>query len=368
MPPIIPPCRPINVTLPEQFYSGLKIIGPFDIGQKNPDISGGSRSGPEFILGGSIGNGTSSWWRSPGGDVNNVTMANFQVQGSQGAATHQAFDYAGGGSMYPATFHSLSFNFMRSIFGDYASGRKFLATQVDWTGAWTWNNAWRTQFYVGGSDMNFMPSMINIGVSQSSAQTGDLTRYFMVISAAEMTVAGKVYISTMNGWRGVLLEGVANHIEWHNGVVEGFKPTRTNGLLAGPGPGTQFKITGGTVKFFGTKIGQGMDNPDASEAGLVEISGGSSTPGDDPTTDVGMFGTQFYGANMGTVNAIKHRGGTLRLYGIGRRLNETTYAVANSLSTYANPWSGKPRVSTSATGSTGPYEFYNDDLSVNKVA
>jgi hypothetical protein len=371
MPAIILPCRPMSFTTPRQLYSGIKLVGPAEYsGQKNPDILNGARSGPEVTLGGSIGNGASSWWRSPGSDVLDVIMGNFQVQGSQGSATHQFLDFAGGGSMYPCSFHSLSFNFLRSVFGDYASGRKCLLTQADFTGAWTTNNCWRTPYYFGGSDVNIAWSMNNIGVSQSSAQTGDLTRYFLVLSALEATVAGKTYISTMNGWRGVLLEGVANHIEWWGGVVEGFKPTRINGLLGGPGPGSQFKITGGTAKFYGTKIGQGMDNPDGSEDGLVVISAASSGT-DDKTTDVAMFGVQFYGANMGTENAIDHNGGALTLYGIGRRLNETTYATANSLSTYANPWSGLPKVSSAASAPTATpaaFTYYNPDFSMQKVA
>lgn len=347
MPAIVLPTRPITDTLPRQLYSGCKVVGPsIYSGQKNPDIASGSRSGPEVTLGGSIGSGTSSWWRSPGSDVNNVLMANFQVQGSQGSSAHQFLDYAGGGSMYPASFHSLSFNFMRGVFG--RTDRKALMTQVTLTGDWTINNCWDTAITVGGSDINISPSMMNIGVSQSAAQTGDLNRYFIKLDTAEVTVGGKVYISGMNGWRVLLISGNSS-VDWYGGVLEGFKPTRTNGLLAGPAPGTLVRITGGAVAFHGTKIGQGMDNPDASEGGLMQIEGNTSGQA---STEVSLHGVQFYGQNLGTVPAIKHNGGRLYAAGILRRTAET------------GVWTGRPRISTTATAGAGAYSYYNPDQSL----
>lgn len=347
MPAIVLPSRPMTFTTPRALYSGCKIVGPAEYsGQKNPDISGGSRSGPEVTLGGSISSGTSSWWRSPGSDVNNVLMANFQVQGSQGGSVHQFLDFAGGGSMYPASFHSLSFNMMRGVFG--RTDRKALMTQVTLTGDWTINNCWDCAIFVGGSDFNIAPSMMNIGVSQSASQTGDLNRYFIKLDTAEATLSGKIYISTMNGWRGVLISGNSS-VDWYGGIVEGFKPTRVNGLLAGPGPGSQVKITGGSVNLFGTKIGQGMDNPDASENGLLIIDGNTSGQA---STEVGLFGVQFYGQNMGTANAIDHNGGRLTAVGITRRTAET------------GTWTGRPKISTAATVGSGAYAYYNPDQSL----
>lgn len=362
MPAIVLPCRPMTFTLPRSLYSGIKIVGsPNYSGQKNPDLAGGSHSGPEINLGGSISSGTSSWWNSPGADAQNVLMANFQVQGSQGGSVHQFLDFNSGGSMYPASFHSLSFNMMRGVFG--RTDRKCLSTQITMTGDWTINNCWDTAINVGGSDMNIAPTMMNIGTSSSASQTGDINRYFIKIDTTEMTVAGKVYISTMNGWRGVLISGNSS-VDWHGGVIEGFKGVRQtvggvpNSLLAGPGPGTQVKITGGVVNFYGTKIGQGMDNPDASEDGLMEISGaagGPATPPVEATTEVGLHGVQFYGQNMGTAKAIKHRGGRLYAAGITRRTSEI------------GVWSGRPKVNTTATTNAGAYSFSNPDQSLTAV-
>ena len=322
-PPIILPSRQISFTTPRTLYNGCKVIGVHNSGQKT--FVGDA--GPEITLGGSISSGTASWWNGTGGDIYDVYMSDFGVQGSQSGApngVHQFMDVTSG-TLYGCEFHSLSFNFMRGVFG--RSDRKCLFTQVCLSGSWTMNNAWGTQMHVGGSDcIFFMDSFNNVGVSQSSSQTGSLTRYFFIFDSLEATV-GKSYVSAMNGWRGVLISGQGSMIELHGGVYEGYKPTRVNGLLAGPAPGSIIKITGGATSMFGTKIGQGMDNPDASEDGLVDISGG----------EVSMYGCNFYGLNMGTENAIRHTGGRLHVHGSTKRQNE------------GGSWTGRPKLLSTAS-------------------
>lgn len=341
MAPIILPNRPLAFTTPRTLYSGCKIIGPNASGQKNPELSGGNLVGPEISLGGSISSGTSSWWNGTG-SVYDVYMANFSVQGSQGSSLHQFLDQPSG-TLYACEFHALSFNFMRGVFG--RSDRKCLMTQVALTGSWTMNNAWDCQSFIGGSDCIFwMDSFNNVGTSSSPVQTGDVNRYYFKFDSLEATI-GKAYLSTLNGWRGMLLSGNGNSIELHGGVYEGYKPTRIDGLLSGPGPGSQIKVTGGSVAMFGTKIGQGMDNPDGSESGLLQISGG----------EVSLHGVQFYGQNMGTANAVSHTAGRLYAAGIHRRQNE------------GGAWSGRPRFATALTAGTGANAFSCPDQSVAVV-
>jgi hypothetical protein len=347
MPPIILPSRPISFTTPRQMYSGMKIIGAHKTGQKNPELSSGQLGGAEITFGGSVGNGASSWLNNAAStsQLFNIHVADISLQGSQGAATHQFVDCTAG-TLYACNFDAVSGNFMRAMYGDHAGGRKCLVTQVSWTGNNTWNNAWKCQMFIGGSDVLVSPDMMNIGVSQSAAQTGTLATYFIVLDSLEADLAGKVYVSTMNGWRGLLISGTSN-INMVGGVYEGFKPTRVNGLLGGPGPGSQIKVTGGVVSMFGTKIGQGMDNPDATENGLLDISGG----------EVNLFGVEFYGRNLGTpaspaVKAITHTGGRLMALGVTRRPGETGY------------WTGRPQIETTATPGTGTYTYCNPDQSV----
>jgi hypothetical protein len=342
-PPIILPNRPLSFTIPRSLYSGLKIVGPYGTGQKNPELAGGNYVGPEVTLGGTIGNGTSSWWNGTG-SIYDVYMADFSVQGSQGSGVHQFLDQPSG-TLYACEFQSLSFNFMGGVFGN--DSRKCLMTQVALTGSWTMNNAWGTQINAGGSDcIFFMDSFNNIGVSGSSAQTGSLTKYFLRLDSLEAQI-GKIYISTMNGWRGILISGAGTIIDMHGSIIEGFKPTRQNGLLSGPGPGSQVKITGGVVSMHGCKIGQGLDNPDVTEQGLLDISGG----------EVSLFGVNFYGANMDTGNgnaaAIYHTGGRLYAAGITKRQNITL--------------AGRPRIITTATAGTGAFTYYCPDGSLGDV-
>ena len=321
MPPIVLPHRPITLTRPRSFYSGQKVIGLGSQGQKNPELAGGNYVGPEITLAGTIGKDGASLFNGTGGSIYDVHMSGFSVQGSQGSAKHQFADVPSG-TLYACHFDSLAFNMMAGVFGNGAN-RKCLMTQVALTGSWTMNNAWDTQLNVGGSDcVFFMDSFANVGTSGSSAQTGDVNRYYFRFDSLEATI-GKAYLSTLNGWRGLLISGAGSSVDLHGGVYEGYKPTRQNGLLSGPGPGTQIRITGGAVSMHGTKVGQGMDNPDPSEGGLIQVDGG----------EVHLSGVTVYGRNLATVPAVKVNGGRVSVAGLLRRQNESAY------------WTGRPLVS-----------------------
>jgi len=336
MAPVILPCRPMTLTAPITMYSGMKIIGSYKTGQNNPELSSGNFSGTEITMSGTLGSGTNSLFVGTG-TIYNVFLSDFCVQGSQGSNTHQFLDH-NSGTLYACELNSLSFNFMKGVMGN--STRKCFVTQVCLTGTWTANNAWETQFHLGGSDCTmWLDSLCNIGVTSSAAQTGGLTSYFMKLDSLEGTL-GKAYVSAMNGWRGILISGSGTILTMVEGVYEGYKPTGT--LLSGPAPGSVVKITGGAVTMLGTKMGQGMNNPDASEGGLLDVSGG----------EVSLFGCNFYGQNMGSVNALRHTGGRVSAVGITRRQNDL------------GSWSGRPRY-TSPFGVTGGADsFYMPDQSM----
>lgn len=344
MAPIILPARPLSFTTPRTLYSGCKIIGAFASGQKNPELNGGGYVGPEITLGGSISSGTSSWW-SGTGSIYDVFMADFSVQGSSGASTHQFMDLpVSGGTLYACEFRSLSFNFMRAVFG--RKDRVMGFTQVRLSGMWTLQNLWDTQLSVGGSDSALWDGgYVNMGPSGSAAQTGTLadSDYELLFSNLSNTTVGYVYCTVLNGWRGLRVVGNNSSLTFHGGVYEGYKPTRVNGLLSGPAPGTVIRVDAGACHFTGSFIGQGMDNPDATEDGLVQVNGG----------EVNMVGCNFYGANMGTANAVDHNGGRLMVLGATWR-DQTSQA-------------GRPRVSSAATAGTGDTAFYSPDQSVTVV-
>lgn len=344
MPPIVLPIRPLTFTTPRTLYSGCKIIGARPSGQKNPELSGGQYVGPEITLGGTISSGTASWWNGTG-SIYDVFMSDFSVQGNSGASTHQFLDQPSG-TMYACEFRSLSFNMMRGVFG--RKDRKCLMTQVNLTGTWTINNLWDTQVNVGGSDNSFWKGgYVNIGPSSSSAQTGSYAgqSYMLHFSGLSNTDVGYIYLSALNGWRGVWVDGSTSTMFFYGGVYEGYKPTRVNGLLSGPAPGTVIRVDDGAVSFYGGFIGQGMDNPDVAEDGLVQINGG----------EVNFYGPNFYGQNMATANAIDHNGGRLYISGATKRRNEQA------------TWSNRPRVSSAFTAGTGANTLYCPDQSIQVV-
>lgn len=345
MPAIVLPPRPLTFSTPRAWYSGCKIIGPLGSGgQKNGELADGSYVGPEIRLAGEIASGAQAWWsnRDSLDACYDVLHAGFTLQGDQRDSRHQYADFATG-TLYASQFHSISGNFMRAMYGDGASARKFLATQVVWSGSCTWTNAWGCQMHLGGSDVNIGMDICNVGTSPAKSHTGGVDSSFIMLDTFEGSVNGKMYLSTMNGWRGLKISG-ASSIDINGGVYEGFKPTRVDGLLVGPGPGNQILIAGGAVTMSGTKIGQGMDSPHSSEGGLLQIAGG----------EVNLNGVTFYGRNLGGVSAIRHTGGRLSALGILRRVSLDELSA----------WSGRPTISTAATVSDGDYSFCCPDRSL----
>jgi hypothetical protein len=344
MAPIILPSRPLTFNQTRSLYSGLKLVGARPSGQKNPELAGGNYVGPEITLGSGISSGAGSWWVGSG-SLYDIFMADFSVQGSQGASTHQFLDH-NSGTLYACEFRALSFNFMRGVFG--IKNRACFFTQVNLTGTWTINNLWDTQLWVGGSDNQlWMGGYVNIGPSSSSAQTGTYADadYQIVLSGLTNTSVGYIYLSALNGWRGLRQVGATSEVAYFGGVYEGYKPTRVNGLLSGPAPGTVMRVDDGAASFFGTKFGQGMDNPDGAEGGLVQVNGG----------EVALVGCNWYGQNMGSANAVDHNGGRLYVAGATKRRNEV------------GVWSNRPRVATTATAGSGDFAFSCPDSSVAVV-
>lgn len=341
MPPIVLGARNHTFNQSRQLYSGLKLVGQSE-GPKNTEQS------PNFVtsrikLGGSVSSGTSSWWVTPGGNLFDVYMGNFAVDGSQGSSIHQFIDVTTG-SLYACEFHNLAFNFMRGVFG--RRDRKCLITQVIFSGHWEANNAWDTQFNLGGSDCElWMGGYLNAGPSASPAQTGSIANgsYEVLFDSLGKTNVGYMYLSMLNGWRGLKVSGNGSSIQFYGGVYEGYKASGTTGggqTLAAPG--TVIRLEGGSGTFFGPTIGQGMAAPDASEGGLVHITGGEWT----------FFSPHFYKGTMAESTACLYQsGGRVMVSGATRLQTES--------------WVGRPQYNTTATGpNTTGYSFYCPDQSM----
>ena len=345
MPPIVLGARNHAFNQTRQLYSGLKLIGQ-STGPKNLEQD------PDFVtsritLGGSVSSGSSSWWVTPGGNVFDVYMADFAVQGSMGASVHQFIDVTTG-SLYACQFHSLSFNFMRGVFG--RKDRKCLMTQVVFSGHWTANNLWDTQFNIGGSDCQlWMGGYINMGPSSAAVQLGTYADndYQVIFDSLGKTNIGYLYISALNGWRGLKIIGNSGPcLQIYGGVFEGYKASGTTpGGATLAAPGTVIRIEGGNGTFHSPAIGQGMADPNAAEGGLVHMTAGEWTF---------VSPTFFRGAMAETEPMIYHSGGRLLVMGASRQMNES--------------WTGRPRYSTTATGpNAGTYSFYCPDMSMTSA-
>lgn len=340
MPPIVLAARNHTFNQTRQLYSGLKLIGQ-STGPKNIEQN------PTFVtsrvtLGANVSSGASSWWVTPGGNLFDIYMANFAVDGNNGASQHQFIDVTTG-SLYACEFHSLAFDFMRSVFG--RKDRKCLMTQVVFSGHWTANNLWDTQFNLGGSDnLLWMGGMINMGPSASPAQTGTYADndYEILLDTLSKTDVGYIYMTALNGWRGIKVSGTgSSNISFFGGTYEGYNAGATRA------PGTVIRLEGGSGAFFGPHIGQAMMTPDAAEGGYVHMTGGEWT----------FYSPQFYhGSTADTVPCIYQTGGRLHVVGATKGvLNET--------------WSPRPILETGApagnAAGTGAYTTYCPDLSMS---
>lgn len=346
MPPIVLGARNHRFNQTRPLYSGLKLVGSRPSGPKNLELSSSNYVPSRVTLGSALSSGAASWWVSPGSNIYDVFMADFAVSGNAGSSVHQFIDYPiSSGTLYACEFRSLSFNFMRSVFG--RKDRPCALTQVVFSGHWTANNLWDTQFTLGGSDNLFwMGGMINIGPSSSPVQTGRYADndYEIICSSLSNTNIGYIYMTALNGWRGLKITGSSgNGLFFYGGVYEGYKSTGT--VLSGPAPGSVIRIEGGSGAFYGPSIGQGMNNPDAGEGGLVHMTGGEWS----------FNSATFYRGSMAeTVPCIYHRGGRLLVSGATRRQNES--------------WAARPRYSSTAAGRNATQtSFYCPDESVVSV-
>lgn len=346
MPPIVLGARNHSFNQTRTLYSGLKLIGQ-STGPKNLEQS------PNYVtsritLGSSVSSGASSWWVTPGGNLFDIYMGDFAVQGNSGSSVHQFIDVTSG-SLYACQFHSLSFNFMRGVFG--RKDRKCLMTQVVFSGHWTANNLWDTQFYIGGSDCQlWVGGYINMGPSSSPAQLGTYADgdYQVVFDSLGKTNVGYMYISALNGWRGLKVSGNSNGgLQFFGGVYEGYKASgTTTGGATLAAPGTVIRLEGGNGVFYAPNIGQGMADPDAAEGGLVHMTAG----------EWHFVSPSFYKGTMAeSTPCIYQSGGRLMVTGANRLQSET--------------WSGRPVLDTGAVGGnvagTGSYTTYCPDLSMN---
>lgn len=328
MPPIVLGARRHDFNQTRNIYSGLKIMGQ-SFGAKNTEQS--QNYVTSWVkLGSAIGNATSSWWVTPGGNIFDVYMGDFAVEGN---GSNQQFIDVASGTLYASEFRSLAANYLYGMFG--SNNRSFLMTQVYFTGHWTVNNIVGTNFWLGGSDNSlWMAGYVNMGPGGATSLYKDPANgivYELVFSGLSNTNVGYIYMTALNGYRGLRITNNCRGLHLFGGVYEGYKATGT--INSGPAPGTCIRIESGNGSLNGVDVGQGMANPVSGENALIHMTGG----------EWAINSPAFHRGGMAeTVPCIYHGGGRLLVQGATRSQTET--------------WGNRPRFQTTATprAGTGP--------------
>jgi hypothetical protein len=166
--------------------------------------------------------------------------------------------------------------------------------------------------------------------------------YEILFDTLGKTDIGYIYMSALNGWRGIKVTGSGvGNINFFGGTYEGYNGSTSRA------PGTVIRLEGGSGAFYGPHIGQAMMSPDAAEGGYVHMTGGEWS----------FHSPQFYrGSTADTVPAIYQTGGRL-------------YVTGATRGNQAETWSPRPIIETSAplgnAADTGSYTTYCPDASMS---
>lgn len=237
--------------------TGLKIRGPgFWDAPMNEEISSGKGVVGKWST--SCGFGASALW-SNAGTVYDVCFSNITFHGG---STSQIFRSTG--NMYACEFNNLTFYGCRAAFGDYATGQKFLMTQVEFNGHWNHQGVAGTQYFLGGSDNKlWLGGQINIDVSGTPPSAGAPTIVFDTMSK---TNVGYIYMTCRTTWGGVVVSGNSDAtMQFYGGSYEGVSQ-------ASPAVYCPLTIAGGTSAFFGPWVGQTYHASNIQ--GVVQQTGG----------------------------------------------------------------------------------------------
>lgn len=211
------------LTTPIATFSGMRAIGPIGLdGVKNLELGTGGISGVPY--GGNLvnhavrvqtGTGTSSLFVQSA-DNNDVGFANIAWSG---ATTSQWWHNTNGSalSVYPAHFHSLSFDGFLSVLGN--DSQKFTTTQGYFSGHWTVLNYTGTPLHIGGADTFFNWYLNSNSPDLPTAGGGKPILWFDYM---EKTVVMYCFITAEDDWTGIRVSGpVDRAIRFFGGTYEG---------------------------------------------------------------------------------------------------------------------------------------------------
>lgn len=238
-------------------FTGMKLCGAgYPVGAKGEEVSSGKSVVTKL-----------NTWATEAAPLFKASAAVYYVtfagMSFHGLNTTQVFGSTV--NLYGGTFDNLNFYGCKSAFGSATT--KFLMTQVSMTGHWVVLAPAGVQFNLGGSDNALWTSgYLNIGGNPSTAGAG---KYLMQFGGLSKTNVGQVYLTANNGWRGLKISeastaGLILNGGWYEGQNDG-----------DPSYGNLIRIEGGLVSIRDPWLAYGMSSPDATEHGIVEVTGGN---------------------------------------------------------------------------------------------
>jgi hypothetical protein len=244
------------LSTPVAAFSGMRAIGPDgNDGVKNQEISAGALVNHKVSV--TTGSGASSLFVQSA-SISDVVFANISFTGS---STSQWWHNTNSATynIYPAQFHSLSFDGFLNVLGNDAN--KFTCTQTVFSGHWTVLNYSGTPLHIGGSDNSlWMSGYLN---SNSPASVAGAGKPILHLDWMEKTNVGYIYLTAENAWTGLRVTGpIARAVRFYGGVFEGRSSTN---LATYP----VIELLGGRTSFYGPDLGYVT-----TASGVITQSGG----------------------------------------------------------------------------------------------
>lgn len=243
------------LSTPIAVFSGMRAIGPAgNDGVKNLELN---RSPHKVTV--TAGSGTSALFVQSN-SYNDIVFADIAWSGN---ASSQWWHNTNGSSysIYPALFHSLSFDGFLNVMGN--DSQKFTITQTVFSGHWTVLNYSGTPLHIGGSDCSLWEAgFLN---SNSPASVSGAGKPIVHFDYLEKTQVGYMYLTAENNWTGLKVTGpVARRLYIKGGTYEG---------RAAGNPATYpvIDITGGHVILDSPHVGYVVMT---NTAGVMRQSGG----------------------------------------------------------------------------------------------
>lgn len=210
------------------------------------------------------------WWDSTGIDVESTWFGHFACQYGSGARFWRSHYDPGHGlneSPFPIEFEHHAHFGGAGVFGTAAE--KCVLTQAVFSGHWFTQGFTDTPYHLGGADMDLWSA----GMHNIESQVTGNGKPIIWADYLSNSNIGPIYVTSPNGWRGLLVDGdVAEqkgcHLTVHGGA-------RFEGHQSGlPAYGTLVRVRGGQLTLRDAKVAWPMSKPNSDEHAAIQVEGG----------------------------------------------------------------------------------------------